>query len=62
MTQTIKAGLDFLISVVIVKYIIAHWIADRLMGVFKKLFITSERDIAIWLHYKNKALTKKRLK
>lgn len=58
MQHQLKSITDFLVTAVIIKYIVAHWIADRLISIFKKVFITSERDIAIWLHFKNKALNK----
>lgn len=46
---------DFIVFTVIFKVIIVRWFADQLMKVFKKVFVRSKREIAIWNHYYNRA-------
>lgn len=58
MSFTITDFLEFLLFTVLVKAIIVHWLADQIIKILKLLFIRTNRDIAIWLHYYNRALNK----
>jgi len=51
----IKNTLDFLLIAVVLKIIVAHWLAERLEDYAKRLFQSSERNFAIWLHYQAQA-------
>lgn len=53
-----KVLFDFLIFTVIVKMIIGHWIASRLVDAAKAWFGSNDRKQAIWLHYQAKAAGK----
>lgn len=46
---------SFLLVTVLLKVIIAHWVAERLEDYGKKVFSSSERNFAIWLHYQARA-------
>ena len=46
----VQAG-EFLIFTVILKVIIAHWLAEHILKYSKKWFSTTERNLAIWHHY-----------
>lgn len=37
---------------------IGRWMVDKTFEQLQKLFIKTERDLTIWLHYRNKALLK----
>lgn len=37
---------------------IGRWMVTKTFELLHKLFIKSERDLAIWLHFRNKALAK----
>lgn len=47
---------EFIVSVIIVKGIIAHYLIDLINKGLHKWFGTTERKTAIWLHYKHRAL------
>lgn len=53
----VKLG-EFLFFTVIIKYIVLKWVAERLLTMFKRFFVTTERAAAIWMHYVNQALNK----
>jgi len=53
--EILKSVIDFLIVTVILKAIIAHWLAERLTNYLKN---SSERNLAIWLHYQTQAAGK----
>jgi hypothetical protein len=38
------------------KIIVAHWLAERILSYSKKVFESSERNLAIWLHYQARAI------
>jgi phosphoribosylcarboxyaminoimidazole (NCAIR) mutase len=46
---------DFLVIGVVLKIIVAHWIAQHIMQYSEKVFNSSERNLAIWLHYQANA-------
>lgn len=51
MTEFIRQLIEFVLITVILKVIVAHWLAERILSYAKKLFNSSERNLAIWLHY-----------
>lgn len=46
---------EWIVSAVIIKYIIAHWIGERILKYSKTWFASTERNTAIWLHYLDRA-------
>lgn len=56
MIDFIKSVFDFVVLTVVVKIIIGHWLAERIMEYSRKLFSSSERNMAIWLHYQQNHL------
>lgn len=48
--------LNFVIFGVVVKYVIAKWLAEKIMAGSKAWFAASDRNWAIWEHYQNRAL------
>lgn len=62
----IKKLIDFFILYIILRGIIApfltslfkRFLLEPIANWFKHHFIRTEREMAIWLHYKNKALNK----
>jgi hypothetical protein len=55
MLDFLKSLFDFVVLTVVVKIIIGHWVAERITEYSKKLFHSSERNFAIWLHYQQQA-------
>jgi hypothetical protein len=55
MTDFIKSVMDFIVIAVVLKIIVAHWLAERILGYSKRVFESSERNFAIWLHYQARA-------
>lgn len=53
----LKSIVDFIIVAVILKVIIAHWLAERILSFSKELFHSTDRNLAIWMHYKEGHLT-----
>lgn len=49
---------EFVITTVILKMIVAHWIADQIQKYAQKFFGKSERRAAIWVHYHARAFGK----
>lgn len=49
---------DLVIIGVIYKVIIAHWIADQIMTWAKKKLIKSKRQLALWIHFRDKAMNR----
>lgn len=47
--------IDFLVITVGLKFIIGHWIAERLETLIKRWFHQTDRKQAIWEHYKSRA-------
>lgn len=58
MSEALKTAIDFVIFTVLVKYVIGRWLAEWFVKIFKKVFVKSQRETAIWLHYRNRALHK----
>jgi hypothetical protein len=56
MLHTLYKIVEFLFVSVIFKYIILKWVAEQIMRFFKWIFVRTERDIAIWKHYRSRAL------
>ena len=58
--------IDYIVIYVIFRGIFSKWLGNKLidtvfapLGKFmKKRLIKTERDVAIWMHYKNKAMNK----
>ena len=50
----ISAG-EFLVFTVILKVIIAHWLADHIIAYSKVWMSQTERNLAIWTHYQDRA-------
>lgn len=46
---------EFFIGTIVIKYIIVKWVAEQCKVLFKKLFLRTERDLALFIHYQNKA-------
>lgn len=46
-----RAVFDFIIYGVIVKYVIAKWLARLFTKYFKKYIVQTARERAIWTHY-----------
>jgi len=55
MIDFIKSVADFVLIAVVLKIIVAHWLAERILNYSKKVFSSSERNMAIWLHYQAQA-------
>lgn len=55
MLESAKVIFDFLVFTVIVKMIIGHWVAQRLVAAAKTWFDSTDRRRAIWLHYQARA-------
>jgi hypothetical protein len=55
MLDFLKSVADFILLTVVVKIIIGHWVAERIMLLSQKIFGKTERNMAIWLHYKAQA-------
>ena len=58
MIDFISTAIEFLFVTIIFKVIIVRWLAEQLLKIFKKFFVKTNRDIAIWIHYYNRALNK----
>lgn len=56
MSVTAKDVFDFVVVGVLLKALIAKLLLDHGLRLFKRLFVRRERDMAIWLHYRNKRL------
>jgi hypothetical protein len=48
--------IEFLVVTVFFKYILLRWVAEKLAKYFQQFFVRTERETAIWLHYRNRAL------
>lgn len=55
MIEYVRSVLDFLVFTIVIKMIIGHWIADRIVDASKAWFATTDRKQAIWLHYQARA-------
>jgi hypothetical protein len=42
-------------TLIVLKMIVAHWVAQRVETLFIWAFVRSKTDLATWLHYRNKA-------
>lgn len=49
---------EWFIVAVVFKFIILKWVAEKTKAIFKLLLIRTARDMAIWLHFMNKAMNK----
>lgn len=49
-------AIEFFFFTIVVKYIVVRWIAEKTKKYFVKFFVVSEREVAIWMHYRNKAM------
>lgn len=49
---------EWFIVVVVFKFIILKWVADQTKALFIKIFVRTEYDLAVYLHYRNKAMNK----
>jgi hypothetical protein len=49
---------EWFIVAVVFKFIILKWVAEKTKALFMKLFVRTEHDMAIWLHYRNRAMNK----
>lgn len=49
---------EWFIVAVVFKFIILKWVADKTKALFMLIFVRTERDMAVWLHYRNKAMNK----
>jgi hypothetical protein len=58
MLDLLKNLFDFILLTVVVKIIIGHWLAERILDYSSKLFQSSERNLAIWTHYHEQASQK----
>jgi hypothetical protein len=47
---------EFFVGTILIKIILAHWLADRTMWAVKKVVGRSERKMTIWNHYQHRAL------
>lgn len=56
MFEHIKMLVEFLVITVFLKYIVLRWVAEKLAKLFMHFFVRTEREAAIWLHYRNKAM------
>lgn len=45
--------LDFIFMTVLFRYICLPWLGKLLAVCFKRLFLKTEQEISIWLHFKN---------
>lgn len=54
LTDTIFNGIEWLVVYVIIRGIFARWLSDKI----RNHFIKTQRELAIWMHYQNKALNK----
>lgn len=54
---------EWFFTVIIVKYLIVHWIGEQVLRIFRRVFVKTEEEMIVWRYYRNKAaLGKKRLK
>lgn len=54
MSSTVKTIFDFVVIGVLLKALVARLIVDVFFKWFKRTFLKSEMDVALWLHYRNK--------
>lgn len=47
---------EFLFVSVIFKYIILKWVAEQIIRFSKWMLVRTERETAIWTHYRSRAL------
>lgn len=47
---------EFFVGTILIKIILAHWLADRVMAGMQRFIGRSERRKAIWTHYQHRAL------
>jgi hypothetical protein len=52
---TTRDFIDFLVVTVLLRGIFAHWLSGLLLKLFKYLFIKTEREVALYIHYRNRA-------
>jgi len=52
----VKDVIVFVLSTLLVKYILVEWSADQLSNFLKWLLVKSKRDHIIWAHYKDRAI------
>lgn len=49
---------EFLVMGVIVKYIIVHWVAQKMLALFKFFLLKTQRHVIYWAHFHEKAIGK----
>lgn len=49
--ELVKAAFEFILYGVIIKYVIAKWLAGMFVRYFKKYIVQTARERAIWTHY-----------
>lgn len=62
LAPTLRLAFDFFVVIILIRGILARRISDsvnialtKLFAAFQARYVRSERDFAVWLHYKNKA-------
>ncbi len=56
--EWLQTALEFFISYVVIKGIVAHWLADHTLAFVNRIFVNKERDNRariIWEHYQLRA-------
>lgn len=48
--------LEFFFVTILLKYIVAHWVAERLTKLFKRLVIKTKEQAILWIHYRDRAM------
>lgn len=54
----LKTVAEFFIFYVLVRGVIAYWLAKQVRKHGRRYLLRTQREIAIWLHFRNKQLNK----